>query len=280
MLSERQKELIVAKVNAEIDLVFISERREEKIINKIVDLLEPLFEPALRAIISHDHVHCIKVALNESLDVDERATRISSVMRGEMSEPLSRELDRRIDSHLLPRRVEASFFRTIANKIIDEFVEWTVGKVDDKLQSMPLKRETLPNTMLNERQRHVAITRMNEEIDIPLISERREERMIAKVFDHIMPHVEPSLSMIMPDAWLNCIKLALNETLHLRDRRGRISKLVRGELAEPLSRELDGRVDVNFIPGAIKDKIFKLISKKFLDEIVEFTVGKVDEKLK
>ncbi|CAM9670522.1 unnamed protein product [Ascophyllum nodosum] len=279
MLSDLQKGFIIEKVNADVDMPFISEGMEEKIIHRLVDVVEKVLETALRVLIAKDYVGCIKVVLDENLEVDDKSDRISNVMRGNLSEPLARNLDERV-SCMLPKRVEAFVFQKIANKIIDSSVEWTVGKVDSQLQSMVLSRSAPRDSMLNERQRHVAITRLNEEIDIPLLSEEREERMIEKTFDRVMPQVEPSLNMILPEVWVTCIKLALNEHLTVKERRKEISGLVRGELSEPLSREINERVDVKFIPEKIEGKVLKILTNKIIDEIVEWTVGKVDDKFK
>ena len=46
---------------------------------------------------------------------------------------------------------------------------------------------------------------MNEDIDIPLLSERREARIIEKFVDRIVPKVEPSLQAIMPDIYVRCV---------------------------------------------------------------------------
>ena len=291
MLSERQKERIASKLNDEADLPLVSEGREGEIIRDVVNRVEGVLEPALKVFMSEDHVGCIRVALDETMSVDDRTLHISDVMRREKSEPLARNLDERVDSFFIPDQLEATFSQKIADKLIDEFVEWTVGKVDAKLEGegMPLSREaptedlslsteTPPESMLNERQRHVAITRLNEEIDVPLVSEGREEEMVEKMFDRVMPHVEPSLSKILPEVWLNCIKLVLNEELDVKDKTDQISEMVRGEYSEPLSRELNERIDVSLIPEGIEGKMLKILSNKVLDEIVEWTVGEFDEK--
>ena len=51
----------------------------------------------------------------------------------------------------------------------------------------------------------VVIRKVNEDIDIPLLSERREARIIEKFVDRIVPKVEPSLQAIMPDIYVRCV---------------------------------------------------------------------------
>lgn len=135
-------------------------------------------------------------------------------------------------------------------------------------------------SMLNERQQKVIVARVNEDVDLPLLSEEREERMIEKIMDKIEPHVEPALGRLMPEVYLTCIKLALNEELHVKERRKLISKLLRGELAGPLSRELNERVDIRFIPERLEGMLLKVVANKVIDEFVDTTVGGVDDFLK
>ena len=76
---------------------------------------------------------------------------------------------------------------------------------------------------------------------------------------------------------MTCIKLALDEEVPIKDRKDRISELLRAELAGPLARELNERVDVKMIPDKMEGAVLKLISKKVINEFVEWTVGHVSE---
>ena len=118
---------------------------------------------------------------------------------------------------------------------------------------------------------------MNKDLDIPWIGESMEERMISKLVDKVEPKVEPSLLAIMPAVYVTCIKLALDEEVPIKDRKDRISELLRAELAGPLARELNERVDVKMIPDKMEGAVLKLISKKVINEFVEWTVGHVSE---
>lgn len=283
MLNDRQRGVLITRINEDVDLPLISERREERMIEKIFELIGPKVEPSLRFLLPEVYVDSIKLALDESLELDQRVRRISDLMRGELAEPLSRELNARVDCPVVPEKVEGMFLKFFSKKLISEFVEWTVGKVDEKLSGdedeCAQDREVTPGRMLNERQRKAAITRMNEDMNIPLVSEEREERWIQKGFDLVEPSIEPALRMLMSEVYLDSIKLALDECLPLKERRKRISHLIRGELAEPLSRELNKRVDCTMIPERVEGVIFKVVSRKIIDEFVEWTVGKVDEKV-
>eukprot|EP00904_Undaria_pinnatifida_P010694 jgi/Undpi1/6755/HiC_scaffold_21.g09234.m1 len=133
--------------------------------------------------------------------------------------------------------------------------------------------------MLNDRQKQVLVKKVNEDLDIPWVTEGIEERIINKLVDRVAPKVEPSLLAIMPAVYVACIKLALDETVPLQERKDRISELMRAELAGPLARELNLRVDVKLVPEKMEGAVLKVVSKKVIDEFVEWTVGHVSEKL-
>lgn len=125
----------------------------------------------------------------------------------------------------------------------------------------------------------VVVDKVNDDINLPLVSESREERIIEKLVDKLMPKVEPALHAIMPTVYVTCIKMALDERLSLKERRERISDLLRAELAEPLSRELNERVDCSMVPEGLEGKVLKIVANKVIDEFVEWTVGEVSYKL-
>lgn len=56
--------------------------------------------------------------------------------------------------------------------------------------------------MLRGLRTQVVIRKVNEDIDVPFISERREGRIIEKFVDRINPKVEPSMRAIMPDVYV------------------------------------------------------------------------------
>ena len=126
-------QVVVGKVNEDLDVPWVSERREEAIIKKLVNKIAPKVEPALLAIMPTVYVTCVKLALDESLSLEERRSQISDLLRTELSVPLSRELNERVDCSFMPEKIEGKVLKVVANKVIDEFVEWTVGEVSDKL---------------------------------------------------------------------------------------------------------------------------------------------------
>lgn len=90
-------------------------------------------EPALRAIMPDVYVDCLRIALTEGVSADDRRTQISEKLIGELEPGLTRGLNERIDSSVVPDMWEDDLLSLVSKKIIKEFVEWTVGELDEKL---------------------------------------------------------------------------------------------------------------------------------------------------
>ena len=137
MLSDKQKEIVIYKINHHVDIPWISESMEGNVIQKVVDKISPALEPALRAVMPDVYVECIRIALTEGITSNERRKKISALLIAELGAPLARALDERVDSSMIPDGMEAGFMEKVAHKILKEFVDWTVGELDDRLSIDP-----------------------------------------------------------------------------------------------------------------------------------------------
>jgi len=135
MLSEKQQEVLINRANKDVDLPLVDEDFEERMMEKVVHKVNPLLEPAMLAFMPEPFVRCIKIALSDGVDVDEKRAQIQEIMRREVGKPLSKELNERVDVGLVPERLEGKIFEAIANKFVDGFVEWTVGEIDERVNS-------------------------------------------------------------------------------------------------------------------------------------------------
>lgn len=144
MLSESQQEVLVNRVNADVNLPLMGEDFEEKVIEKIVTKVSPLVEPALRTFLPDPYVDCMKIALQEGIPVAERRLEIAKILRGEIAEPLARELNQNCDAEFVPEKLEGVVFKAISNKFVDEFVEWTVSEIDERMQGSLEASRSIP----------------------------------------------------------------------------------------------------------------------------------------
>jgi len=113
--------------------------------------------------------------------------------------------------------------------------------------------------MLSESQLKLVVRKVNAEVNIPLMSEDSEARLIEKMVARINPQIEPALTAIMPAVYVRCLKLALREGMPVEERRRGISELLIGELGGPLARELDARVDSSLLPDSMETSVFQKV---------------------
>lgn len=73
----------------------------------------------------------------------------------------------------------------------------------------------------------MVIRKVNEDIDIPLVSESREERIIEKFVDRIMPKVEPSMRAIMPEVYVRWVNVWLSVAVYVSISAHQVSATVR-----------------------------------------------------
>lgn len=123
-------------------------------------------------------------------------------------------------------------------------------------------------TMLSEKQQEVLVNRVNADIDLPFVGEESEGRLIEKVVQKVAPIAEQSFRMFLPDCYVDCLKIALDEKIDIQDRRRQITSILRGEIAEPLARSLNANCDAPFVPERVEAEVFEKIAEKLVEEMV------------
>lgn len=131
MLSDTQCEVIKLKVARETDIPFLKESFEKKIIEKVIETVNPYLEPSMRAMCDSPYVDCLKIALREDIQSDEKRKLISHILRPVLADPLATSMNGILDVALVPEEVEQKVLEGVCRKIIDEFVEWTLGEIDE-----------------------------------------------------------------------------------------------------------------------------------------------------
>lgn len=121
-------QVVVDKVNKDINLILVSEETEERMIRDLfIEKVLPNLEPSLEAFMPAVYVTCIRMALNEELSREEKKERIGELVRSQMTEPLAKELNRRIEIKLISEGQEGKWFKMVAEHLIDEFVKAAIG---------------------------------------------------------------------------------------------------------------------------------------------------------
>lgn len=127
-------------------------------------------------------------------------------------------------------------------------------------------------------QKKVVVEKVNADLNIPLLTEGMEGRLIDNVMDRVVPELESSLLGLMPSVYVSCIKLALAEAVPLDERKERIADMLRAELSAPLTKVLNERIDMTLVPEHLEGVVLKVVSDKMIDLYVEWTVGEFTEK--
>lgn len=131
MLSRRQQKFVVDKVNRKVDLPFVGENSEGRVIRKLVSKLNGELEPSLGAIMPAAYLSVLKIALCERRSVAERRDAVTRILRAELSAPLADALNERVDSSLLPENVEGTVLRLVADEVVEEFCHMIIGEIDE-----------------------------------------------------------------------------------------------------------------------------------------------------
>lgn len=133
------------RVNAETDIPFLQESHEARVIDKVLSIVNPRLEPSLRSFCPSSYVDCLKIALQEGIPVEEKRRKISTIMHSTIAEPLSKSMAGSIDVALVPEYLEERILSLVCRKIVDEFVEWTVGEIDERMNTrLEESRELVP----------------------------------------------------------------------------------------------------------------------------------------
>lgn len=175
--------------------------------------------------------------------------------------------------------------RQVLKRTVQSCFEWQAPVNAAALVCAPFQLSTSLSLadlhrMLSEAQVRFLRDRVNEETDLPFINEDHEGKIIKVVIDAINPRMEPALRAIIPNPYVECLKLAISETTPTKEKRTRISLILRNELEQPLAEQLAGSVDVAIVPEDVEERLMRVVAKKIIEELVEWTVGELDERMR
>merc|ERR1712032_1099252 len=111
--------------------------------------------------------------------------------------------------------------------------------------------------LLSKSQADIVVDRINAAVDIPLLTESMERKLIAGIVGMLNPLLKDALASCLSINMLEAVTVLLDETKP-RDEKG---DLIRGSLdravQEPLVTFLHGKIDMTVIPDALEKKVLK-----------------------
>eukprot|EP00275_Glaucocystis_incrassata_P001707 EC123747.1.p1 GENE.EC123747.1~~EC123747.1.p1 ORF type:complete len:133 (+),score=19.90 EC123747.1:125-523(+) len=127
--------------------------------------------------------------------------------------------------------------------------------------------------MLSQLQQQKLVAKLNEEIDIPLMSEGHEGRIIAKLVEKADRKLEPALRACVPEDYVNLIKIFLSDTIPPDDKRVQIAEILQRNLGPPITEYLNQTNDVPMIPEELEQKGIAKIVDMIIKETSEHAIS-------
>mmetsp|Transcript_55912 Transcript_55912/g.137356 ORF Transcript_55912/g.137356 Transcript_55912/m.137356 type:complete len:145 (-) Transcript_55912:1863-2297(-) len=134
--------------------------------------------------------------------------------------------------------------------------------------------------MLSDSQKELLVNRVNREHDLPILSEGTEGHLLMRMADKINPALESALRDLIPDDYVDVIKLALAEHLVTAERRAQIAEILVRRLRDPLVDAVNAKVDLKFLPENVEQELLRRMLTRGIEEVVELVVGEVDQRLR
>jgi len=302
MLSERQLNALISEINRDhFNLPLLSESQEEELIEKYVRKLNPHVGPAIEHICGSEYYKVLKTALDETLSLKQRQRNVSSLLRQELSDLLVKEMNANCDIHsLLPEDIEALVLKVAVNSTISILVRWVIGELDEEIEeaidaiedeeeaaaavarSITDERQGL----LSDRQARAVVNEMNEDVNIPFLNEETEGNLFQNYVTMLNPHFQTALETICDGTvYATTLKLALSD-LSIKQRRRQIAALLRQQLSEPLTIELNEKVDFydsiflsDKTEERIEHEILQRLVNKLLWRLAHWIIHELDEQI-
>ncbi|KAL7555323.1 hypothetical protein ACHAWF_019009 [Thalassiosira exigua] len=141
LLSEREVRAMVIEINKDVDLPFVGERKEGEMIEKFVRKINPRLGPALEDICGAVYAKAVNIMLDEDTPLPKRRKEIAKLLRRELSKPMARELNERVDFDLLPESWEGKALKIVVDKLIAGSVKLIVCEIDERIEESLTKAE-------------------------------------------------------------------------------------------------------------------------------------------
>merc|ERR1711870_15548 len=131
MLSDKQVNDVIDRVNENIDIVGLSSKTERKLIAGPVHLMNKLLKRGLLAFCSPDWVKALSVLLDDQIQGDAKSEKMLNILQDAFVSPLAEALNKKIDIPVLGEGMGQRLFTLITSKFMEEILEMAVQGVED-----------------------------------------------------------------------------------------------------------------------------------------------------
>eukprot|EP00899_Mesostigma_viride_P008652 jgi/Mesvir1/17789/Mv12899-RA.1 len=131
--------------------------------------------------------------------------------------------------------------------------------------------------MLSDKQKAAVVNKTNREVNLPIISESHEEKIIDKAVTKLLPHIEPALRSFLDPDYVDILKLLLNDEMEDEQRKAAINLILQKKWLVPLTTALNGRIDLPILGEELEQKLLKKVVKRVIKSGVGWSVAKLPE---
>jgi len=130
LLSNRQADVVIDKLNAAVDLPLLTEKMERKIFARVVEQLNPLLRSALETCLPTDLMGSFSMLLDETKQRGEKYEQVRTVLKSRLKEPLITFLHDKIDMKFIPNKMEIQVLKKVVGMMLRQMVEQIVIGLD------------------------------------------------------------------------------------------------------------------------------------------------------
>jgi hypothetical protein len=150
-------------------------------------------------------------------------------------------------------------------------IQWSNGSAWTKQSTDRDFAFEQPN-LLSDRQVSCVVDRINETVDLWLLSEATERSIIEPPVRKTNEVLKESLQAFMAEDWVTAIATLLDDNKAPEAKTAEIQDIIAKNIRQPLIEQLNGRIDVPVLSEGMEEKLLGVIVEKVLDQIVELSV--------
>eukprot|EP01012_Entosiphon_sulcatum_P024402 TRINITY_DN29565_c0_g1_i2.p1 TRINITY_DN29565_c0_g1~~TRINITY_DN29565_c0_g1_i2.p1 ORF type:complete len:252 (+),score=54.77 TRINITY_DN29565_c0_g1_i2:185-940(+) len=242
----------------------------------------------MRGFMAPFYVDLVQAVFNDKLPVAEKKAVVVRLLMENLATPLTNTLNSKINIPLIGEQHEHRVFHKIVETGIVGLVDRSVDALDGLVQAVnahgtrdlaapAATPATAPpaaagTALLSERQMAIITKKVNDAIDIPLLSEKKEEKIFSKIVHEVNEKLEGALQAHLPGHYVNLVRALLNDQISTDEKQRQVNDILRGHWQRPLSDAVNRNIDIPLLGEHHETKIFHKVIDYILRGMVHYLV--------
>jgi len=114
--------------------------------------------------------------------------------------------------------------------------------------------------------------KINQKVNVFLLSEGQEGRIINKCVDIIDRELDPAMRSVMSGPYVDLVKLLLQDNLPPMQKKQQAEQMVKSQLKMALTNSLNQRIDLPILGEGYEQQILAGVVDEVLEQLVDRTV--------